>query len=166
MGLSGQDRKYAEIATRAGAQYAYRIVAEARRSGIMLSWAFALFEQESDFRNIFGCDWGMNVGSRYEPPYCRVPVTKERVAALLAYGKPNGVGPGQLTDFSYVRRAERTKVSRAYGAHLPGNNIRVSLEVLAEKTGGDMKQAWRYNGARSYQDEIKAKQIRWHNTLT
>jgi hypothetical protein len=96
----------------------------------------------------------------------RVPVTQARVRTLLAHGKPNGVGLTQLTDFNYVRRAERTKAARAYGAHLPANQIRVGMEVLKEKTGGHMDEAWRYNGAFSYQREIQAKQRRWHNILT
>jgi hypothetical protein len=163
--MNAQDREYVRRARANGAQHAYRIILEARRAGIPLSWAFALVEQESGFRNIFGCDWGSNI-DRFRPPYCRVPVTKARVALLFAAGKPNGVGLPQRTDFSYVRRAERTKVARAFGAHLPGNQIRVGMEVLKEKTGGDMGQAWRYNGAREYQAQIKAKQRRWHNILT
>jgi hypothetical protein len=164
--MNAQDRAYARKATQAGARYATRIIIEARRAGIPLSWAFALIEQESGFRNIFGCDWGSRYPNRYAPPYCRVPVTKDRVQALLRFGKPNGVGLTQLTDFSYVRRAERTKVSRGYGAHLPGNQIRVGMQVLKEKTGGDMAQAWRYNGAWEYQGQIRATQRRWHNILT
>jgi hypothetical protein len=164
--VNAQDREYVRRARANGAQHAYRIILEARRAGIPLSWAFALVEQESGFRNIFGCDWGGERAGRFHPPFCRVPVTKERVQALLAFGRANGVGLTQLTDFSYVRRAERAKVARAFGAHLPGNQIRVGMEVLKEKTSGDMGQAWRYNGAREYQAQIKAKQRRWHNILT
>jgi hypothetical protein len=40
------------------------------------------------------------------------------------------------------------------------------MQVLKEKTGGDMAQAWRYNGAWEYQGQIRAKQRRWHNILT
>jgi hypothetical protein len=164
--MNAQDREYVRRARANGGQHAYRIILEARRAGIPLSWAFALIEQESGFRNIFGCDWGTPNPGRFYPPYCRVPVTRERVQTLLQYGRPNGVGLTQLTDFNYVRRAERTKVARAFGAHLPGNQIRVGMEVLKEKTGGDMGQAWRYNGSREYQAQIKAKQRRWHNVLT
>jgi hypothetical protein len=163
--MNAQDREYVRRARANGAQYAYRIILEARRAGIPLSWAFALVEQESGFKNIFGGDWG-NLPNDYAPPFYRVPVTKERVAALLRHGKPNGIGLTQLTDFSYVRRAERTKASRSYGAHLPANQIRVGMEVLKEKTGGHMDEAWRYNGAFSYQREIQAKQRRWHNLLS
>jgi hypothetical protein len=165
--MNAQDREYVRRARANGAEHAYRIILEARRAGIPLSWAFALVEQESGFRNIFGCDWGRPAWpGEYRPPFCKVPVTADRVDALLRHGKPNGVGLTQLTDFSYVLRAERTKVARAFGAHLPGNQIRVGMEVLKEKTGGDMGQAWRYNGAREYQAQIKAKQRRWHNILT
>jgi hypothetical protein len=164
--MNAHDRELVRRARANGAQHAYRIILEARRAGIPLSWAFALIEQESGFRNIFGCDWGTPAGGKFRPPYCRVPVTKERVQALKRNRKPNGVGLPQLTDFAYVDRAERTKVSRVFGAHLPGNQIRVGMEVLKEKTGGDMDLAWRYNGAREYQARIKAKQRRWHNILT
>jgi hypothetical protein len=163
--MNAQDREYVRRARANGAQHAYRIILEARRAGIPLSWAFALVEQESGFRNIFGCDWGEG-SNRFSAPYCRVPVTQARIRTLLAHGKPNGVGLTQLTDFSYVRRAERTKAARAYGAHLPANQIRVGMEVLKEKTGGHMDEAWRYNGAFSYQREIQAKQRRWHNILS
>jgi hypothetical protein len=163
--VNAHDRELVRRARANGAEHAYRIILEARRAGIPLSWAFALVEQESGFRNIFGCDWGPR-GFPFMPPYCRVPVTKARVEALLRHGKPNGVGLTQITDFNYVRRAQRTKVARAFGAHLPGNQIRVGMQVLKEKTGGNMGQAWKYNGSREYQAQIKAKQRRWHNILT
>lgn len=145
---------------------AHRIIVEARRAHVPISWMFALVHQESAFKNIFGCDWG-RLAHPDRPPYCRVRVTRARVSALLRNGKPNGVGLTQLTSFSYVQRAQRTEVVKGRrGAHYQANQIRVGAQVLHEKTGGDMDQAWRYNGDPAYQRQIASKQRGWHAALT
>jgi hypothetical protein len=169
--VNARDRQLVDRAVRHGRSLgldvsravAHRIIIEARRARVPISWMFALVHQESDFRNIFGCDWGPASG----PPYCRQLVTRARVQALLRHGKANGVGLTQLTDFAYVRRAERTSVVRGNrGAHFKANQIRVGAQVLREKTGGDMGQAWKYNGDPGYQRKIAAKQRGWHAALT
>ena len=148
------DLRYARRAKKAGAKWSLRIVWEARRARVPISWLFALIEQETGFRNVFGCDWGPGRA------YCHEAVTREKVQALLRSGLANGVGPGQLTSPEYVRRADRYG-----GAHVPRHNIRVAAEVLREKTGGDMHKAWRYNGSPVYQGQIETKQRHWHRVL-
>ncbi len=106
------------------------IVEECRRmgpGGLWISTAAALVEQESGGRNIFGCDWGSRW--TWEPPYCQVPVSRERVRALIrnykAGGGANGVGLTQLTYMPYVYAAERMG-----GAHVPRYQMRVGFELL------------------------------------
>lgn len=153
-----QDLRYVYRARRSGARFAWRIVEEARRANVPLSWAFALVEQESDFRCVFGHDQGSILHGQ--------KVTRERVRRLLAHiargGVPNGVGLTQLTSPGYVKDAERRG-----GAHRPRINLRVGFEVFNEKTGRDYRnQAWKYNGSPAYQAQILAKQRRWHDLLT
>lgn len=163
---TARDLFLARRAKKAGAKQALIIITEARKARIPISWGFALIEQESAFRNIFGCD----IGPRSGPPYCHQKATKSRVDALIRHvragGVSNGVGYGQLTSLPYVLRAHRLRAGIYKGAHRARPNIRVSFQVLREKTGGDMSQAWRYNGARAYQAQIAAKQRRWHEALT
>jgi hypothetical protein len=108
------------------------IVEEARQALIPVRYPVSLVcaqvEQESWGRNIFGCDWG----ERWTdvPPYCQIPVTKERVQRLIANveagGGQNGVGLPQLTTIDLVYRAEALG-----GAHIPRNQLRVSCDYLA-----------------------------------
>lgn len=108
----------------AGEAYGQIIVEEAERADLALEAACALVEQESNGRNIFGCDHGA-VGD--QPPYCRQPVTKERVAALRQSGQMNGVGLTQLTWHTFVAEAENMG-----GAHLPRYQCRVGFALLAD----------------------------------
>lgn len=156
----------AHIAKSHGANYSLRIVLECRRAGIPISAGFALVEVETGDengggQNIFGCDLGKRAGV----PWCHQAVTRERVQALIRHvkagGISNGVGPTQLTSLDYILRAERLG-----GAHLTRCSIRVGMEVLHEKTGGDMGQAWRYNGSRAYQAKFDRAKAKWHRRLT
>jgi hypothetical protein len=87
----------------------------------------ALAEKESGARNIFGCDWGPSWTE--EPPYCRVPVTQDRVVALLLNieegGGQNGVGVPQLTMKDFVIEANREG-----GAHVVRYQLRVAIRFL------------------------------------
>ncbi len=153
-----RDLQLAVNAKRHGANYSLRIIREARREGVPVSWAFALFEQETGFRNVFGHDKG--------GMYPGQPVTKGKVLAMLRYtaagGNSNGVGPGQLTYPPLIRRA-----NQAGGAWKPAVNIRVSLRFFREITRGNYElDAWKYNGGPAYQKQIKAKQRAWHRILT
>lgn len=146
-----RDLRLARVAKRHGAKWSLRTVREARRAGVPISWGLAMVEQESHWENIFGCDHGPGKA------FCHQKVTKAKVQELLRSSLANGVGPTQLTTKDYVRRADRYG-----GAHIPRHNIRAGMEVLREKTGGDMKQAWKYNGAKQYQAQIEGKARRWH----
>lgn len=144
-------------AKRAGANHSLRTVWEARRAGIPISWAFALVEQESNFQNVFGHDGGSILHGQ--------KVTRERVHRLLAFihhgGVSNGVGLTQLTSPPLIREAERLG-----GAHRVVNQLRVGFAFFKTVTKGDYAhEAWRYNGARSYQQKIAARQRRWHEVL-
>lgn len=140
-----------------GARYPLRILWAAKDEGVPASWLFALIEQESQFSNIFGCDHGSIL--------CHQKVTEERVQQLINYvragGPSNGIGFTQLTSLGYIMRAQQLG-----GAHIPRYQIEVGAQALHEKSGGNMQQAWRYNGHTSYQAVIKAKQQRWHRILT
>lgn len=151
-----RDLQLARKAKKAGAKNSLRIVREARRTKLPVSWAFALVDQESGFCNIFGHDAGSILKGQ--------PVTRSRVRQLLAHvgagGNSNGVGFTQLTWPPYIRLADQLG-----GAHVVKNQLRVGFEVLADC--GDLEaNAWRYNGARRYQSEIKEKQRKWHRILS
>src|SRR4051812_18737490 len=74
--------------------HGHAIVIANQRSGLHdLAWGCALVDQESEGRNIFGCDWGPQRGN---PPFCEDKVTHDRVVALLHQSKNNGVGLTQL----------------------------------------------------------------------
>jgi hypothetical protein len=100
------------------------IVEEAEEADLDLALACALVDQESDGRNIFGCDLGP-VGDR--PPYCHHEVTQERTKKLMDSSFMNGVGLTQLTWFTFVEDAEELG-----GAHLPRNQCRVGFRLLKE----------------------------------
>jgi hypothetical protein len=111
-----------------------------------------MIEQESFWRNIFGCDHGDGKA------YCHQKVTNAKVRNLLRWGLYNGVGYTQLTSPEYVQLAMR----RPGGAASVRNQIIVGAAVLKGKTGGDMTKAWKYNGDPAYQREIEPRADRWH----
>lgn len=155
--MNRRELAYAARAKRNGAHHVIKTVQEARRAGVPLSWAFALVEQESGFRNVFGHDSGSILKGLH--------VTKARVAALLNFvaqgGNSNGVGLTQLTFPPLIVEA-----NRAGGAHRPRFQLRVGLKFFREVTGGDYDRlAWKYNGDPAYQVRIKAKQRRWHKVI-
>jgi hypothetical protein len=125
------------------------IVDEAERADLHVDLACALVEQESNGRNIFGCDHG-NVGDR--PPYCHQAATKERVQALRTGGSyrhgMNGIGPVQLTWWEFVEKAEALG-----GAHIPANNCRVGftdlVSMLDVEGFGYLEALGAYNAGRS-----------------
>lgn len=151
-------------AKRAGARPALRIYWEAKRAGVPYSWALALVEQESGWQNVFGGDHGQ-LPNPAAPPFYHVAVTRERVQALKAYvhagHASNGVGLTQLTSIGLIEGADAMG-----GAHRPVFQLRMGLRFFRSVTGGDWTQAWRYNGARSYQAQILALQKRWHKIVT
>lgn len=148
-----RDAKLVRLAKRHGAKNATRILWESRRQGLPYSWMLAMVEQESNFENIFGCDHGPGNA------YCHQKVTNEKVRRLMKSRVYNGVGYTQLTSPEYVQMAMRMPG----GAASVRNQIKVGAAVLKGKTGGNMAEAWRYNGNRAYQPQIEQKAMRWHS---
>jgi hypothetical protein len=158
-----RDIELARIANRHGAEYSLRIILEARRHRhINISDAFGLFEVETGFRNVFGCDWGPGIAC------CHLNVTEARARAVRRGGRPNGIGPGQLTSFGYVDLANRDG-----GVWKPGVNIATSLDILEGHIAalGRVKGIGAYNGGRgnpvmSYYRKVNERAKRWHQILT
>lgn len=165
-----RDVTLAARAKRAGASHSLRIVWEARRARIPVSLAFALVEQESAFRNIFGHDAGAL------PALKGKRVTKKRVGLLLAsLGNgfaSNGVGLTQLTSPEYIRRADRIG-----GAHIPKFQLRVGFGLVCDRTErfGLRDGLAAYNGGEGgrwrqapqlYAQSVVRKRDRWHRVLT
>jgi hypothetical protein len=138
-----------------------RIILEARRAGIPVSLGFALVEQESGFRNVFGHDPTIYVGAG--------KVTKSK---YLAYKRARGtrhmqgVGPCQLTWWQTQDAADALG-----GCWVPRHNIRQAFATLARniKANGLHDGVRAYNGsgpkAEAYAGSVLAKQARWHKRL-
>lgn len=147
--------------------HGHAIVEANESSGLHnLPLACALVEQESNGRNVFGCDWGPQGG---KPPFCGDRVTKERVHQLLAQSKNNGVGLTQLTAREYVERANH----RQGGAAEPRNQCHVGFKLLHGLLAqlGHHKGIGAYNGGPgnpidSYADEVEAKERAWQRRLS
>lgn len=141
-------------------------------NGLWVTTACAQIEQESGGKNMFGCDWGNEW--TYEPPYCQVKVTAERVRLLIAnyheYGSQNGIGLTQLTYMPYVMQAQNMG-----GAHLPRYQMRVGFKVLNDL----LNNYDYYNALEAYNDgnprfndpdnpyelQFEAKHLAWKERL-
>lgn len=157
-----RDYELARLADKWGANFSTRIILECRAHDVAISDGFALVEQESDFKNIFGCDHGPGKA------FCHQAVTKARVASLLASSLANGVGPTQLTSKGYVQQADRDG-----GAHKPAVNIATGIAILGQlqKKYGRLTGFGAYNGGgrnpnMGYAREVDQKADRWHRILT
>lgn len=154
--------RLAAKAKRHGANYSLRIILEARRAKIPISLGFALVEQESGFRNVFGHDPTIFAGAG--------TVTK---AKYLAYKKQRGqtrmqgVGPCQLTWWETQDAADKLG-----GCWKPACNIRQAFTTLAAsiKAKGEAAGIAAYNGsgpaAQRYSLQVRAKAANWHRALT
>lgn len=156
-----RDLQLARRARRHGARSCLRIIWESRRADIDISLGFAICEQESAFKNIFGHDGGGR--------FPGLKVTKARVTYLVAHYPlgVNGVGFTQLTYPGFVKEAQ------AYGgAHLVQYQLRVAFRLLHSLVAqhGEAIGIARYNGsgpaATRYSSEVRAKQDRWHHILS
>jgi hypothetical protein len=151
-----------------GEKYGSLIVDESERARVDLALACALVEQESGFRNIFGCDHG----PRSSAPWCHQDVTKERVQALIGYvrrgGGSNGVGLTQLTSPDYIYRAESLG-----GAHLPRWQLRIGFDVLVghmrdfgKRTGIGAYNGGPGNPQLGYADDVLSLEKKWKTRLS
>lgn len=113
--------------------------------GISLAHAFALFDAESEGKNIFGSD----AGGMYKGQ----PVTEARykkMVAAVADGKPsNGVGVTQITHRSFFPQAEEQGLK----LWVPLDNAIFGFRLLKrylDMDRGDAYAGTRYNGKESY----------------
>ena len=161
-----RDFLLARKAKKAGAaNYALRIILEAKRNGISPSLGLGVIEQESGFRNVFGCDHGPGKA------YCHLKVSKDRVRGLRSSGLKNGIGPAQLTSDAYVLPAERDG-----GAHKTSVNIATGLKGLGDlikKYGNERDALAAYNAGtpqssqgQRYASEVLRRKAKFHRALT
>jgi hypothetical protein len=119
------DDKLKQMVREAGHVYGPIILAESKREKVPFALALALVEQESGFKNIFGCD----LGPQSTAPWCHQDVTRDRVQALIAHveggGTSNGVGVTQLTSIGFIQQAEAEG-----GAHTVHAQCRIGFRVL------------------------------------
>jgi len=115
------DAKLIKMVRDSGHAFGPAILATSKREKLSFALALALVEQESDFQNIFGCD--------QNAPFCHLPVTPDRVKALIAHvnggGISNGVGLTQLTSIGFIQQAEARG-----GAHKVRPQCRVGFGLL------------------------------------
>jgi hypothetical protein len=150
-------------ARRSGANYCLAIIEEARRAGLPISLGFALIEQESGFRNVFGHDPTIFAGAGN--------VTKTKYLAYKrarGHTRMQGVGPAQLTWWEYQDSADRLG-----GCWVARNNIRVGFELLAALVDrhGEREGLAIYNGGsrnpnHRYAQQVLDRRRKWHNLLT
>lgn len=126
--------------------------------------------ESAGIQNIFGADWGTPGVDRV--PFAHLPVTKERVAALVAYiragGVSNGVGLTQLTWRDFIYQAEALG-----GAHLPRYQCRVGFGILAgylDSSPDYLTAIGKYNGGPSnpvysYAQKVAGLHATWKSRL-
>lgn len=162
--ISKRDAELRAKARSHGAHWALTIIREARRAGLPISLGFALVEQESNFRNVFGHDPVRN------PSPKGGRVTRLRYLRYRRWRRQGlgmqGVGPCQLTWWATQDAADRIG-----GCWKPECNIRVAFQTLAAqiRAHGYSLGCARYNGsgpaAARYSRELRAKASRWHRVL-
>jgi hypothetical protein len=162
-----RDAALAELVKAQGFSFGPTIVREANRAELPIPLALALVEQESGFRNIFGCD----LGPRSSAPWCHQEVTKDRVQALLAHvkkgGTSNGVGLTQLTSIDFIHQAEAEG-----GAHKVEAQCRVGFRLLRGliERNGHRTGIGAYNGGEGnpnldYADSVLALRAKWEKRV-
>jgi hypothetical protein len=159
--------RYARRARRHGVPrgLAWTIAAEAYLADIPLALGYALIEQETGFRNVFGHDPTIFVGAGQ--------VTHSKYAAYKAVRRASGnrqmqgVGPAQLTWW-----ATQDEADRLGGCWRAKYNVRVGFRTLAAniRQNGLYAGVAAYNGsgaaAKAYARSVLAKEARWHRVLT
>jgi hypothetical protein len=161
--MEARDKKLVEMVKTAGHSFGPTILAEAKHEGLPLALALALVEQESGFRNIFGCD----LGARETVPWCHQDATRDRVKALIAHvergGVSNGVGLTQLTSIDLIRQAQSEG-----GAHTVDAQCRIGFRLLHGliERHGVRVGIGAYNGGSGnpqldYADSVLALRAKW-----
>ena len=139
----------ADVATAYGVRptYALHISLASRKHDISPALGFALVEQESNFKHIFGCDAGSIL--------CHQRVTRDRFRQLQdhvrAGGVSNGVGLTQITYNGYITAHDGLYKPRAnvyFGLGLVAASIRQYhgdvQRALAVYNGGPASPSWGY----------------------
>ncbi|HEX2319089.1 MAG TPA: hypothetical protein VHJ18_08925 [Streptosporangiaceae bacterium] len=169
MATNGSDeRKLTQMVKSEGFSFGPAIVAEARHTGVQLALALALVEQESGFRNIFGCDSGHQ---RSSAPWCHQDVTHRRVQELITFvdrgGVSNGVGLTQLTSIDLIKQAEAEG-----GAHTVDAQCRVGFRYLHDliERHHEREGIGAYNGGEGdpnmrYADSVLALRAKWQSRI-
>lgn len=151
--------KIAWIAYRHGVKYRYarNIALAARKHRVSPALAFALVEQESDFKHIFGCDKGSIM--------CNWGVTKARYRRLQDHvrrgGTSNGVGHTQITYPGYILASP--------GLWKPRANVYFGLGLLSaliRQRNGIRWALAAYNGGTTrpyypYADQVIERRHKW-----
>jgi hypothetical protein len=161
------ERKLIQMIKGAGGDFAPTIIAEAKREGLPLSLALALVDQESSFRNIFGCD----LGERDTVPWCHQDVTKERVGQLIRHvnagGVSNGVGLTQLTSIGFIQQAQAEG-----GAHKASAQLRIGFRTLHDliERHGERIGIGAFNGGEGnpqldYADDVLELKAKWRGRI-
>lgn len=166
----GRDVLLARRAKRHGARYSLRIVREARLASIPVSLGFALIEQETGFRNVWGHDGHPNgvtdalSGSEVTKAAYRA---YKRRRGTKGQGGMQGVGPAQLTWWELQDSADFLG-----GCWRPRHNIRIAFHRLAALISihGERDGIRAYNGsgpkAVNYERQVKRREASWHKALT
>lgn len=168
--MTEADKHYVEVAEHHGcsAGLARVIIKWAREYDLPVSLGFALVEQESNFRKVFGHDRGKpfeGAGEVTKDAYLRY----KKVRGSRGEGGQQGVGETQLTHYSFQDEADTLG-----GCWTADANVRVAFRLLTrliDKHGrahglaayNAGEAGWR-NGQR-YAREVKAKARQWHQRL-
>jgi hypothetical protein len=160
--VSARDRALGKMIEHFGGEWGVRVVWEARGAGIPVSLLCAFLTQETGFRNVFGHDPTIYVGAG--------AVTKTKYLAYKAargHSHMQGVGPGQLTYWSYQDEADRLG-----GCWVPEHNIHVAAHLVASLIHqyGESVGIERFNGsgpaARAYASSVLSLARLWHSRLS
>lgn len=141
---------------------ATHILAACEKTDLPLSYALALVEKESGFRNVFGHDPTTSIPDRWKGTRVSWPKYRWYRARRSSKGM-QGVGPCQLTWWEYQDAADK-----AGGCHKPFSNMVVAFGHLhaLTKSHGKEKGAAQYNGAgdaaAAYGRDFVHKQAAWH----
>jgi hypothetical protein len=165
--MPATNRQIAQVVKRAGFSFGPTILAEASDADLPPALALALVEQESGFRNIFGCDQG----PRETAPWCHQKVTRERVRALIDHVERGGISKGdgitQQTSIGFNRQAEAEG-----GAHRVEAQCRVGFRLLHALIArhGQRVGIGAYNGGEgnpnlAYADSVIARRTKWKERI-